>query len=170
MVGGVSPELLYQQLLDADEAGIRLEMVMGQPTWEMHPSPLHQLVLREIGRSIRSTQPEGSPCGSFDLQDTYVRFPDGSIKRPDLSIFRERPPATQEALTVVPEAVVEIVSPGSELKDLQIGPPFYLAQGVKDVVVFDPRTSVVLHHRKTGLESHLSPISLSLECGCTISL
>jgi len=168
-MGAASPELLYQQLLDADEAGVRLEMVMGQPTWEMHPSPLHQKTIRRISRSLQSRPNVDSDCGCFDLQDVYIKFPDGSVKRPDLSIFCEEPSATQEALTVVPEAVVEIVSPGGELKDLQIGPPFYLAQGVKDVLVFDPRTLVMLHHRRTGLESHLSPVTLELECGCTLS-
>jgi Cft2 family RNA processing exonuclease len=28
---------------------------------------------------------------------------------------------------------------------LEIGPPFYLSQGVKDVIVFDPSTLLVLH-------------------------
>jgi Uma2 family endonuclease len=69
---------------------------------------------------------------------------------------------------VVPEAVVEIVSPGSERKDLEVGPPFYLSQGVVDVVVVDPRTSVVLHYRKSGLSRHLSPVNLTLDCGCTL--
>jgi Uma2 family endonuclease len=168
-MGAVSPELLYQQLLDADEAGVRLEMVMGQPMWEMHPSPLHQMVLRQIARSVRPTKEGDSSCGCFDLQDTYIRFPDGSVKRPDLAIYCQEPPATQEALTVIPEAVVEIVSPGSEMKDLHIGPPFYLSQGVKDVVIFDPRTSSVLHYRKTGLETRLTPTTVHLQCGCSVS-
>jgi len=169
MMGAASPEILYRQLLEADEAGIRLEMVMGHPTWEFHPSPVHQNVLRDILRSIQSANVGGQACGCFDLTDVYVCFPDGSLKRPDIAIFCERPPITQQAITVVPDAVVEIVSPGSEFKDLEVGPPFYLSQGVKDVVVSDPRTLVVLHHRHSGVTRHISPVVLELECGCTLS-
>jgi Uma2 family endonuclease len=119
---------------------------------------------------LKSSKPEVSSCECIYIPDVYIHFPDGSVKRPDLSIFCERPKATQEALTVIPEAVVEVVSPGSELKDLQVGPPFYLMHGVKDVVAFDPRTSVVMHYRKTGLETLISPVTLRLECGCSITV
>ena len=55
-------------------------------------------------------------------------------------------PDFKGAVTVVPEAVVEIVSEGSELKDFEIGPVFYLAQGVKDVLVLDPDFDKIIHH------------------------
>jgi Uma2 family endonuclease len=68
------------------------------------------------------------------------------FKRPDLSIFCTEPPDSDEALEVLPVAVVEILSPGYEDKDLgPDGAPFYLAHGVVDVVVVDPRTGVVFH-------------------------
>jgi hypothetical protein len=41
-----------------------------------------------------------------------------------------------------------VVSKGFEAKDLEFGPPFYLSQGVKDVIVFDPLTLLVLHVRR----------------------
>ena len=43
--------------------------------------------------------------------------------------------------------MVEVVSRGYEAKDLEIGPRFCLSQGVKDVVVFDPYTLLVLNLR-----------------------
>jgi hypothetical protein len=66
----------------------------------------------------------------------------------------------------VPEAVIEVVSKGYEVKDLEIGPGFYLSQGVKDVLVFDPTTLLVLHARRDGTDRRASPCELSLECGC----
>jgi len=169
MMNAESPEALYRQLLAADEAGVRLEMAMGQPTWEFHPSPLHQSVLRDIVRSIQSFQSKGEGCGCFDLTDVYIAFPDRSVKRPDVALFCVRPPITQDAITVVPDAVVEIVSPGSEHKDLVTGPPFYLSQGVQDVVVCDPRTLMVLHHRRSGVVRYVSPVTLTLDCGCMLT-
>lgn len=49
---------------------------------------------------------------------------------------------------------------------MQIAPHFYLAQGVKDVVVFDPYTLFVLHARRDGRWHYTSPVTLNFECGC----
>ena len=68
---------------------------------------------------------------------------------------------------MVPEAVIEVISRGYEAKDLDIGPGFYLSQGVKDVVVFNPHTLVVLHIRKDEVTRHVSPVALNLLCGCS---
>ena len=95
-----------------------------------------------------------------------MQFPDGSLKRPDVSIFCREPDEDEDAITLVPEAVVEVVSKGYEAKDLEIGPGFYLSQGVKDVIVFDPRTLLVLHARRHGTERATSPLAIDLECGC----
>ena len=72
------------------------------------------------------------------------------------------------ALTMIPEAVIELVSKGYEAKDLEIGPPFYLSQGVKDVIVFDPLTLLVLHVRKDRATRQVSPVTIELECGCSL--
>jgi len=98
--------------------------------------------------------------------DVYIAFADGSLKRPDISIFCREPDEEEEAITLVPEAVIEVVSKGYEAKDMEIGPQFYLAQGVKDVVVFNPYTLLVLHVRRDGVKRHLSSVTLTLECGC----
>jgi Uma2 family endonuclease len=69
---------------------------------------------------------------------------------------------------MIPEAVIEVVSKGFEAKDLEIRPPFYLSQGVKDVVVFDPLTLLVLHVRKNRTTRQVSPVAIDLECGCRV--
>ncbi|MCA9968948.1 MAG: hypothetical protein KC425_01975, partial [Anaerolineales bacterium] len=61
---------------------------------------------------------------------------------------------------------IEIISKGYEAKDLEIGPRFYLSQGVKDIVVLDPYTLVVLHLRPDGAARHVAPVQLTLQCGC----
>ena len=145
--------------LRADELGIRLEIVAGLPIWEPHPVYKHQ---KEVDR-IRSSVVD--PC--VHTANIYVSFPDGSLKRPDISIFCREPDEQEEAVTLVPEAVVEVISKGYEAKDLEIGPQFYLSQGVKDVVVFNPYTLVVLHVRRDGVERYISPVEMRLECGYT---
>lgn len=70
----------------------------------------------------------------------------------------------------MPEAVIEMVSKGYEAKDLEIGPPLYLAQGVKDVLVFDPTSLLVLHARKEKTVRHTAPQRILLQCGCEVTV
>jgi Uma2 family endonuclease len=156
------------KFLRAEELGIRLEMVGGLPIWEPHPVWKHQKAVDRIRGTIATAgaATEGDVCGCVHAADVYIQFPDGSLKRPDISIFCEEPSEQEEAITLVPEAVIEVISKGYEAKDLEIGPRFYLSQGVKDVVVFDPYTLVVLHVRADGAERKVSPVDIKLECGC----
>lgn len=156
------------KFLRADALGIRLELVGGLPIWEPHPVYKHQKAVDRIRSSIApaSSAERTEPCGCIHVADIYVSFPDGSLKRPDIAVFCREPEEEEEAVTLVPEAVIEVISKGYEAKDLDIGPQFYLAQGVKDVVVFNPYTLVVLHIRKDGAARHVSPVALELACGC----
>ncbi len=66
--------------------------------------------------------------------------------------------------------MVEVVSPNYEAKDLEIGPPFYLSQGVKDVIVLDSRTLLVLHVRQGGATRGVAPQQITLACGGRLSI
>jgi Uma2 family endonuclease len=153
-------------LLRADELGIKLEIVNGLPIWEAHPVYKHQKAIDRIRATITPIALNDEVCACIHASDVYVSFPDGSLKRPDIAIFCREPDEEDEAITLVPEAVIEIISKGYEVKDLEIGPSFYLSQGVKDVVVFDPYTLLVLHVRCDGVERNISPVEINLECGC----
>ena len=105
------------------------------------------------------------PLGLSSADEAGVR-PEivGGLPLPDISIFCREPDELDEAITLVPEAV--IVNPGYAAKDLEIGPRFYLLQGVKDVIVFDPHTLLVLPMRKKDVTRQVSPVDIVLECGC----
>jgi Uma2 family endonuclease len=155
-------------LHQASELGIRLEIVNGLPLWEAQPVYRHQKHIERIAGGIeRNTKPDG--CACVHAIDVYIQFPNG-LKRPDISILCKEPSDEEQdfALTMIPEAVIEVVSRGFEAKDLEIGPPFYISQGVKDVIVFDPMTLLVLHVRKEVTTRQVSPVVINLECGCTV--
>ena len=159
------------RFLRADELGIRLEIVGGIPIWEPSPVYKHQKAVDRIRATIRQSPIASQPiCGCVHAADVYVSFPDGSLKRPDISIFCREPEEEEEAITLVPEAVVEVISKGFEAKDLEIGREFYLRQGVKDVIVFNPYTLEVLHARRDHAITHQSEIELELLCGCRITV
>jgi Uma2 family endonuclease len=161
---------LQDRLLRADEHGLRLEIVNGLSIWEAQPLYRHQKEVERIAGGIVADA-SGSGCACVHALDVYVAFPNG-LKRPDISIFCREPTEEEQAgpLTLLPEAVIEVVSPGYEAKDLEIGPPFYLSQGVKDVLVFDPATLLVLHVRHGHASRQISPVTLDLECGCRVTL
>lgn len=152
------------QLLRDD--AVKLEITGGIPTWEAFPGLRHQEAIDLIRASIEQVSGSATGCACAHYSDVLIRFKDGSLKRPDIAIFCAKPPRQDEALEIIPEAVIEIISPGYEYKDLSLNPQFYLAQDVADVVIADPRSGVVNHFRTTGVATHHAPVTLDLQCGC----
>ena len=154
------------QFLTAEDLGVRLEIAGNLPIWEASPLYKHQKAVDIIRDTIEKSVTDGNLCECIHVADVYIRFPDDSLKRPDISIFGKEPEDEEEAITQVPEAVIEVISKKYEAKDLEISPPIYLANGVKDVVVFNPYTMEVVHFREGEKRELVSPIEISLECGC----
>ena len=156
------------QLLNAEDLGVRLEIAGNLPIWEASPLYKHQKEVDRIRDSIQKIEAGESICECIDAADVYVQFPDGSLKRPDISIFCREPDEDEqeEAIKQVPEAVIEVISKNYEAKDLEISPPIYLANGVKDVVVLNPYTMEVFHFRNAEKRELTSPVKIELECGC----
>jgi Uma2 family endonuclease len=156
------------QLLNAEDLGVRLEIAGNLAIWEASPLYKHQKEVDRIRDSIRKRETEGDSCDCIDAADIYVQFPDGSLKRPDISIFCREPSEDEqeEAIKQVPKAVIEVISKKYEAKDLEISPPIYLANGVKDVVVFNPYTKEVVHFRNGEKRELMSPVEIEFECGC----
>ena len=164
-------QLLPTILAQADEAGYRMEIINGLGVWEVMPSRRHIEAESRIERSVRPDPESQSDCGCHAYRDLYVRFPDDSLRRPDVAVYCRIPDEEDAAVTLIPEAVIEVVSRGSERKDLELSPPFYLAHGIKDVIVLDPYTGIVWHHRPDApVDRHQSPVDLSLRCGCLVTV
>ncbi|RYG85761.1 Uma2 family endonuclease, partial [bacterium] len=140
--------------------------------WHFQPAKRHYRATTRIERSIRPDPQAGETgCGCVVLADVIVRFPDGSLLRPDVAIYCREPEEEDTAVTLIPEAVVEVVSKGSEMKDFEIGPAFYLGQGVKDVIVFDPFSLLTIHHRRDRPPVRYSETTeIRLECGCLVTV
>lgn len=150
------------------DRAIRL-MLLGpqqRPIWEASPSPLHQMVVRTIERSIEPAPGNGGGCACYSLADTYFRLPDGSLVRPDIAVLCEVPPRQREALKVVPTAVIEIVSPPYQAKDYDELPPVYLANGVLDVLVVDIERGVLTHITAEERQEFTLPTARLLQSGC----
>ena len=154
----------------ADEVGIRLEYVNGIAVWEASPVIRHQRITDRIRASIWADEGEDGGCGCIHYADITIHFPDGSIKRPDISLFCEEPEEQDTMCEKVPDAVIEILSKGYEKKDTEVSLPFYLAQGIPDIVLFDPAANLVRHYHGGKTDVHASPVSLTFACGCMVSV
>ena len=157
----------------AEGIGIKLELVGGIPVWEALPVLKHQKTIDIIRRTIRSapeTNGNGSGCACYQYADLELRFPEGSQTRPDISIFCREPDEQESAVTLLPEAVIEIISKGYEAKDMLISIPFYVSQNVKDIIVFNPYTNRVTHVRGDQRTEHDSPVDITLLCGCACTI
>lgn len=70
MMGLDTPAQLLDRLMQADEFGIKLEVVEGEFTWEFFPSPLHQDVVNEIQFGLWSSRlANRSGCACDTLPD-----------------------------------------------------------------------------------------------------
>jgi Uma2 family endonuclease len=155
-----------------DELGYKVELTAGLTTLELSPMAGHQDAIDAIRSSIRLVQGSSLTCACVHKSDVYVRFSDGSLKRPDISVFCRQPDEVWTPITLLPEAVIEVISEGYESKDLELNPPFYLSNGVKNILIFDPRSKVILHFRKEWTEpkEFSSPARFELECGCEVTI
>jgi Uma2 family endonuclease len=162
--------MVRQNIPDLDlllrDGAVKLEITGGVPTWEASPGSRHQWMVYHIQTSIRPSPENDRGCECAHLSDELTRFRDGSLKRPDIAIFCSTPPIQDEALTLIPQAVIEVISPGYEYKDLALNPQFYLAQDVDDVVIVDPRAGIVTHYRTTEVSTYHAPTTINLQCGC----
>jgi Uma2 family endonuclease len=165
--------LPYDYLItEAERFNVKLEIIAGATVWEASPVFKHQWEVKRIANSLQPLT--GSSCDCIETQDTLFKFPDGSLKRPDIAVLCTMPDleTADVALELIPTAVVEIISKNYEYKDLVLAPPFYLSQGVQDILIFNPADKSVLHYRP-DLEqpkTYISPITLNLECGCEITV
>jgi len=67
---------------------------------------------------------------------------------------------------MIPEVVIEIHSRGYEKRDTEISLPFYLSQGIRDIVIVDPATNRVRHYHDGQTDEFNSPVQLTFACGC----
>jgi hypothetical protein len=77
-------ETILNQLMQADELGVRLEIVGGLPLWEASPVLRHQEAIDRIRASIKKrkmTDGGEISCDCYHASNVTVSFPDGSIKQ-----------------------------------------------------------------------------------------
>lgn len=137
----------------------RYELIDGVVFMSPSPTPLHQLLLQEI--AVQLTLASREPGGGFTtFLDTDVRFAPALVYCPDVSVYRPgRLKGTPAQLTIVPDLVVEVLSPGNRPLDLVTKRGDYEQFGVGEYWVLDPDTGDVRCWRRRAGRYEESPVT-----------
>ncbi len=167
---GMDEAQFAELLAKGDEIGLKFELTDGGITWETYPGVAHQEIVFGIQTSVNHGTDPVKRCDCYQGADVHVVLPDGTVKRPDISIWCKKPSELESFVHEIPEVVIEVVCPGYEDKDLVHGPPVYLRNGVRDVVVFDRQRGEVHLWTSEGKKVVASPAAIELQCGCRITV
>lgn len=80
------------------------------------------------------------------LQDVFIRIDDDSYLAPDIAWWHaeRRPPLTQGAVELVPDLVVEVLSPATRRNDLGAKREAYLTAGIREIWLTDPQAGSLI--------------------------
>jgi Uma2 family endonuclease len=108
--------LSADEYLALPDDGFKYQVINGVVVMSPSPTPRHQKILFEIAGQLRDYL-KAQPVAHV-VPDVDVRFAPDLLYRPDFVVIRkERLARTGRRIEVVPDLIVEIVSPGSESMD-----------------------------------------------------
>ena len=150
---------------------LRCELIDGV-IYDMSPAPLirHQsisgVLIREIGNFIRNTKNDGgdgSGCKVFAAPIDVVLAKD-SVVQPDIVIVCDPEKlANGKHVLGAPDAVVEILSKSTALKDRREKKALYQRAGVIEYLIIDPFEDYAEYYRLVNSAHYEPPLILGPE-------
>lgn len=116
------------------------EIIGGKKFMAPAPNPTHGRVIGRLYMLIDNYLEENE-SGYVFSDNTDVRFPNGTLLKPDLCVVLEKNSAIIDWLSGiygVPDMVVEVLSKSTRKNDLTIKKDIYEAQGVREYWIIDP--------------------------------
>lgn len=116
------------------------EIIGGKKFMSPAPNPTHGGVIMRLGMIIGSYL-DVDDSGYVFSDNTDVRFPNGTLLKPDLSVVLEKNSAIIDwfrGVYGVPDMVVEVLSKSTRKNDFTIKKDIYEAQGVREYWIIDP--------------------------------
>jgi Uma2 family endonuclease len=115
----------------------RWELIGGQ-AYNMSPAPTikHQSIAGEFYSQLNQKL-KGKPCFSFVAPVDVVLSAD-DVVQPDVLVVCDPAKITERNIQGAPDLVVEVLSPGTALKDMREKKLLYERSGVREYVVIDP--------------------------------
>jgi Uma2 family endonuclease len=140
----VQPRVSYADLQQTPEDGRRYELYDGEVFVVPAPTPLHQLAIHEFGDLLKAYAKKHG--GRVFLSPIDVVFSDFNVLQPDLVFFvngREHLIDLRQAIRIVPDLAIEVVSPSSVRTDRGRKMQAFARYGVREYWMLDPETRSV---------------------------
>jgi Uma2 family endonuclease len=125
-----------EDYLSLGETEPRCELINGVVVMSPSPRPRHAKVILELAMQLGNFAASGGSVDAYTETDLQIN--DLAVFRPDICAYANAPGKIPERLTVAPDLVVEVLSPGSETLDFITKRDEYERRGVKEYWVIDP--------------------------------
>jgi Uma2 family endonuclease len=134
-----------------------VELIDGEAVVMPPSGAVASSVQGELFFALRSWQ-QAEKDGGLLLQDVFVELPGHQFLAPDIAWWSvaRRPSIDTGAISVVPELVVEVLSPATRINDLGVKREHYLTLGVRELWLADPATKTVTRARPATDDEELS--------------
>ena len=135
----VQPRVSFADLQQTPEDGRRYELYDGEVFVVPAPTPLHQLAILQLAGLLKAyTQTHG---GFVFLSPIDIVFSEFNVLQPDLVFFvngREHLIDLRQAIRIVPDIAIEVVSPSSVRTDRGKKMQAFARYGVREYWILDP--------------------------------
>ncbi len=121
-----------------EEPGFRYEVIDGVLLRDPSPSFHHQRVTRRLQRILEDYFDEVDPKGEVFNAPLDLTLTRHSVVQPDLFYLPGDRPARYDPIDIVPELVVEVLSPSTSRKDRVLKLNHYQSSGVRHYWILDP--------------------------------
>lgn len=99
------------------------------------PSPIHQRLVLRVASRLESAL-RGHPCEAF-VAPVDVVLSESDVVQPDVIVVCDRTKIARRGIEGAPDVVVEVLSPGSGLRDRREKRALYERSGVKEYLLVD---------------------------------
>ena len=121
-----------------EEPGFRHEVIDGVLLRDPSPSFHHQRVTRRLHRILEDYFDEVDPKGEVFNAPLDLTLSEHTVVQPDLFYLLGDRPARHDPIDIVPELVVEVLSPSTGRKDRVLKLNHYQSSGVPHYWIVDP--------------------------------
>ena len=125
----------YEDLTDVPADGSKWEIIEGTLIVNPAPRPRHQQAVFQLGRLLADVCP---PDLQVFISPIDWTIPDGGVVQPDLVVVRRSDVDLDEALSMPPVLVVEVLSPSNAAQDRLLKRDLYERLGVPSYWLVEP--------------------------------
>ncbi|MBQ6621777.1 MAG: Uma2 family endonuclease [Mogibacterium sp.] len=129
--------------------GVRAELIDGRFYDMASPSGVHQFLVDELLVEMKSyRQRTGHPCMPFSAPlGVQLDCDEHTVVEPDILVLCDRSKMKKHIVYGAPDLVVEVLSPSTRNKDLQLKFQKYVTAGVREYWIVDPEKQRVIVHQ-----------------------